>query len=97
MESVPGAASASPPNASASSSTSTGPSRPRVLPDDYTFLNPWIMISKKAKEIYEGLEEEAEARDPDAHGVYIYNGKYDFKGFKTPSYFFHACLFGLVS
>lgn len=32
------------------------------------------MVSKKAKEIYEGLEKEALARDPDAHEMYVCNG-----------------------
>ena len=61
-----------------SASTSTASSKQKMLPEDYTFLNPWIMISKKAKDIYEGLEKDAEARDPDAHGMYLYNGLYLF-------------------
>lgn len=50
----------------------------KVPPKGYTFINPEIFISDKAKEIVNDLLQKAEKRNPDAFDMYIYNDYYPY-------------------
>lgn len=45
-----------------------------VIPEGYTFANPWHMMTKKAFEKFKDLMEKMANRDPDRFDMYIYNG-----------------------
>ncbi|KAL4249125.1 hypothetical protein ABKN59_005765 [Abortiporus biennis] len=53
-------------------------SRASLIPTGYTFMNPKIMVSKKAEDMIRTLMEKLDKRDPDAFGLYIYNDFFNY-------------------
>ena len=46
-----------------------------VLPPDFTFTPGGVVVHKDTYQLLVDLMEQAQNRDPDLHGMYIYNGK----------------------